>query len=567
MKIKHMFLILIALAVALSAVFLSGTAEQPVTDVSTLYKNKDVDDTWSADDAQTIDLNAWADGSVISVTEKGDYVLTGSLNGQIVVEAPEDAKVRLILNGVTITSPEGPAIYEKQADKLIITLAEGTENTLTDGAAITDEDDTIGAALYAEDDLSVNGSGSLTVNGTQKHGIQSKADLIIANGTITVSAVLDGIRGRNSVLVLDGEIRVTAGGDGIASTRTDADGKGRIVLAGGNVSIRTGDGAGTVRASANSMGGWGRRDDWGTMTTASTDSTVSQKAVKAATDLTVLGGTYTFDCADDGLHGVNVTVSGGTFSIRSGDDALHADTDLTINAGTLDITQCYEGLEGTNVTVNGGDIRIVASDDGINAAGGNDASGFGGWGWGGGAGETDNGGLLTVTGGTISVTAGGDGLDSNGSIRITGGVTGVWAASTGGEGAIDYNGTGTISGGTLIVASAGGMMQSARGLSGQSVMTLSASGSAGETVTLLDESGNVLGSFTPGNAFDTLMISSAGLETGSSCTVTGGSRTLYSGAVTDNAGGAAAPGYGNNGFMNNGFGDNGSGHGRNRRGW
>ena len=100
-----------------------------------------------------------------------------------------------------------------------------------------------------------------------------------------------------------------------------------------------------------------------------------------------------------------------------------------------------------------------------------------------------------------------------------------------------------------------------------SVMTLSASGSAGETVTLLDESGNVLGSFTPGNAFDTLMISSAGLETGSSCTVTGGSRTLYSGAVTDNAGGAAAPGYGNNGFMNNGFGDNGSGHGRNRRGW
>ena len=474
MKIKHVFLILIALAVALSAVFLSGTAEEPVTDVSTLYKNKDVDDTWSADDAQTIDLNAWADGSVVTVTVKGDYVLTGSLNGQIVIEAPEDAKVRLILNGVTITSPEGPAIYEKQADKLIITLAEGTENTLTDGAAITDEDDTIGAALYAEDDLSVNGSGSLSVNGTQKHGIQSKADLIIANGTITVSAVLDGIRGRNSVLVLGGEIRVTAGGDGIASTRTDADGKGWIVLAGGSVDIQTGDGAGAVRTSANSMGGWGRRDDWGSVTSAAED-TISRKAVKAATDLTVLGGTYTFDCADDGLHGANVTVSGGTFSIQSGDDALHADADLIINAGTLDIAQCYEGLEGTNVTVNGGDIRIIASDDGINAAGGTDGSGFGGWGRGGGMmGEGDDGSLLTVTGGTIAVTAGGDGLDSNGSIRITGGVTGVWAASTGGEGAIDYNGTGTISGGTLIVASAGGMMQSARSLSGQSVMTLSA---------------------------------------------------------------------------------------------
>ena len=567
MKIKHVFLILIALAVALSAILLSGTAEEPVTDVSTLYKNKDVDDTWSANDAQTIDLNAWADGSVVTVTEKGDYVLTGSLNGQIVIEAPEDAKVRLILNGATITSPEGPAIYEKQSDKLIITLAAGTENTLTDGAMVTDADDTIGAALYAEDDLSVNGSGSLTVNGTQKHGIQSKADLILAGGRITVSAVLDGIRGRNSVLVLDGEISVTAGGDGIASTRTDADGKGWIVLAGGSVSVRTGDGAGAVRTSANSMGGWGRRDDWGSVTSAAED-TVSRKAVKAATDLTVLGGTYTFDCADDGLHGVNVTVSGGSFSIQSGDDALHADADLIINAGTLDIAQCYEGLEGTNGTVNGGDIRVVASDDGINAAGGADGSGFGGWGRGGGMmGEGDDGSLLTVTGGTIAVTAGGDGLDSNGSIRITGGVTGVWAASTGGEGAIDYNGTGTISGGTLIVASAGGMMQSARGLSGQSVMTLSASGSAGETVTLLDESGQVLGSFTPGNAFDTLMISSAGLEAGGSCTVTGGSRTLYSGAVTDTTGGATAPGNGNNGFMNNGFGDNGGGHGRNRRGW
>ena len=98
------------------------------------------------------------------------------------MEVPEDEKVRLILNGVTIVSGEGPAVYEKQADKLIVTLAEGTVNTLTDGPMITDEDDTIGAALYAEDDLSINGTGSLIVNGTEKHGIQSKADLIIADG-------------------------------------------------------------------------------------------------------------------------------------------------------------------------------------------------------------------------------------------------------------------------------------------------------------------------------------------------------------------------------------------------
>ena len=145
-----------------------------------------------------------------------------------------------------------------------------------------------------------NGTGSLIVNGTQKHGIQSKADLVIANGQITVTSVLDGVRGRNSVLVLDGTINITAGGDGVTSTRDDAEGKGWVVLAGGSVTVKTGEGAGAVQTSANSqggMGGRGRWDDWGGWGSTGTQSTdsVSQKAVKAATDLTVLGGTYSFD--------------------------------------------------------------------------------------------------------------------------------------------------------------------------------------------------------------------------------------------------------------------------------
>ena len=573
MKINHykrIFLILTALAVLMGSLILPASAE--TLDVSTLYKKKDTDDAWSVSDTQAIDLNALGNGETLTISEKGDYVLSGTLRGQILIEVPEEDKVRLILNGVNITAQEGPAIYEKQADKLIITLAEGTENVLTDGSTITDDDDTIGAALYAEDDLSVNGTGSLIVNGTQKHGIQSKADLVIANGNITVSSVLDGVRSRNSVLVLSGTLNITAGGDGITSTRTDAEGKGWIVLAGGSITVKTGEGAGSVRASANSQGGmngWGgfggrgRWDDWGSQTQTE-DSGVSQKAVKAATDLTVLDGSYTFDCADDGLHGVNVTVNGGTFAIQSGDDGMHADQDMTVNGGSITVSQCYEGLEGTNVTVNGGEIRITASDDGINASGGNDGSGFGGWGRGGGFSEADNGGLLTITGGQISVTAGGDGLDSNGSIRITGGVTGVWTAANGMEGPIDFNGTGTLSGGTLIVACSGGGMGGSAQLSGQASMTLSVSGSANETVTLLDQSGNTLGEFTPGNAYSTLMISSDRLQEGSACTVLAGSRTLYSGEMqsTMNAYGGYGNGFGNG--MNGGPGGGGR-HGR--RGW
>ena len=573
MKIKRMLSVLLTLALVLGAFALPAAAEETM-DISTLYKSKDVDDSWSPDTATVIDLDTVTSGA-LPITEKGDYVLSGTLNGQIVIELPEEEKVRLILNGVTVVNTQGPAIYEKQADKLIITLAEGTVNTLTDGAMVTDEDDTIGAALYAEDDLSINGTGSLIVNGTQKHGIQSKADLILANGNITVNAVTDGIRGRNSLLVLDGTLNVTAGGDGLTTTRTDTEGKGWIVLAGGSVTVKTGDGAGAVKVSANSRGGFsgrGRMDDWGS-TTASSDSGVSQKAVKAATDLTVLGGTYTFDCADDGLHGVNVTVSGGSFSIQSGDDGMHADKEMTVSAGSIDITKCYEGLEGENVTVNGGDIRIISSDDGINASGGSDGSGFGGWGRGGGSAVSGNSGLLTITGGTIAVTAGGDGLDSNGSIAVSGGVTGVWTASSGMEGPIDYNGSGTITGGTVIVATSGGSMggRGGAGLSGLRTVSVSASGQAGETITLTDSNGTVIGTFTPENAFSTLAITSSALADGSSFTVLSGSRTLYSGTGTDTVSSATQSAPGGNGTgsgfdsgMGAGMG-HGMGHGRRGR--
>ena len=531
-------------------------AEAETVDVTALCKARDTEEAWSAAEARSIDLNT-AEDEIVRITEAGDYVLSGTLDGQVLIEAPEDAKVRLILNGVSIVSPEGPAIYERQADKLIITLAEGTENSLTDGSPVTDEDDTVGAALYAEDDLSINGQGTLAVNGTQKHGIQSKADLIIAGGAITVTAVTDGVRGRNSVLVLDGALGITCGGDGITATRTDAEGKGWIVLAGGTVQIRTGDGAGEVQVSSRGrggFGGWGGRDDWGVFS-GSADSAVSRKAVKAAASLTVLGGTYTLDCADDGLHAVNVTVEGGTFSIRSGDDAMHADQALTVSAGTIDITQSYEGLEAQNVTIAGGFIRIVSSDDGINASGGADGSGFGGRGRNGNNSASGSTGMMSISGGRIEVTVGGDGLDSNGSIQISGGVIGVWAATTTGEGAIDFNGSGTVSGGTLIVASTGCVMQDTAGLNGQSIMVFSASDSAGETIVLRDQYGTELGSFTPGQAFDTLMISSAQLAEGDLCTVTVGEKTLYSGQVTNSLSGAE----GGNGF--------GSGRNNRRKSW
>ena len=189
---------------------------------------------------------------------------------------------------------------------------------------------------------------------------------------------------------------------------------------------------------------------------------VSAKGLKAGKALSLTGGTYTLDCSDDAIHSNgDVTVSGGAYTISTGDDAFHADEALTISAGKINILTSYEGLEGTSVSVSGGDIRLVSSDDGVNAAGGRDGSGFGGFGGRGGnpfgGGNSDS--LIDISGGYLVVKAGGDGLDSNGNAVMSGGT--VIVSSTGrGDGALDYDGSFTLSGGTLLAAGSGNMSQS-----------------------------------------------------------------------------------------------------------
>ena len=531
MKNSKIWALLLALILLAGAVPVSGLAEGK--DISSLYKDRDVNADYDSKDVTAIDLSALTEDLVI--TKKGDYLLSGSLSGQVRVEAGEEDKVRLILNGVTITAQNGPAIYEKLSDKLIVTLAEGSVNSLTAGAPITDEDDTIGAALYCEDDLSINGSGSLTAVSAQKHGIQSKADLIVAGGSISVQAEGDGIRGRNSVLILDGAIEISAQGDGIATTREDKDGKGWLLIAGGSISITTGSGAGEVRASANSQmgrGGWG---GWNQQSRNETQSDVSQKGIKAAASLEIQGGSFTMNCADDALHGVNVTVSGGDLAIKTGDDALHADEKALISGGSIDISQCYEGIEGTDVVISGGSISVIASDDAVNAAGGGDQSGMmGAWGMRGGMSQSS--GSLTITGGSLMLNASGDGLDSNGDIAISGGVIGLWAMTNGGEGTIDFNGAGSFTGGTLLVATTQGRMMDSGAISGQSIMSVSLNKNyaAGTKLSLLDADGQLLAAFTPQGSFNTLLISSDKLSDGDAFTIKGGGETLYSGTMTNN---------------------------------
>lgn len=334
---------------ALLAAGLMTASHAGAVEVESLYRERDTDASWREEDAAVIELEGTTascgsdavrlEEGVVTILREGDYLLRGSLQGHVEVTAPEQAKVRLILSGVTIESPEGPAIWEKSADKLIVTLDAGTENTLRDGKSVPGEERETGAALYCEDDLSINGTGSLAAVGTSKHGIQSRSDLRIAGGDISVEAVKDAVRGRNSVLVLDGRLRLRCGGDGIVTTRETREDKGYLVIAGGDIDIVTGGGHET-----------GDPDEEG-----------SHRGIRASVDLTVLGGDIRLDCSEDGLYAAeSLTVSGGKISILCGDDGIQSKGRLRLEGGEIEV-QTEKDLKGESVQFGDGvTIRYTA---------------------------------------------------------------------------------------------------------------------------------------------------------------------------------------------------------------
>ena len=326
-----------------SIISMAGAA---TPDISTLYKNRDVDAAWDPKGTITITLSETGaevsdgaavsvEGKTVTILEEGDYLLTGTWEGQVAVNVSEEEKVRLILQNVTIDSPTGPAILEKSADKLVLTLDSGSVNTLSDHTEQTVGDDTAAAAVYAQDDLSINGEGKLVIEGRVKNGIHSKADLVIASGSFDITSENDGIKGRNSVLILGGTLTVSSRGDGIVSNRNNREDKGWVIVAGGSIAVRTGDGAEI-----------GRRKD-----------ASSRKGIKAETDLTIVDGTIVLDTEDDGLHAVNVTITGGSMDISTGDDAVKADEELRITGGDVLIRLCKDETKGEVVEIAEGTVR------------------------------------------------------------------------------------------------------------------------------------------------------------------------------------------------------------------
>ncbi len=456
-----------ALALTALACQESGINTNPFTVANAMAANTTdhevaSDYTYDAASATTIVFNgtaiavtgagASASGSTVTVSAPGTYVFSGTLtDGQVVVNSPSSGVVKLVLNGVSITSASNSGIQVNEADRAVIILAAGTTNSVTDGAtypAAAEQN----AAVWSDDDLSIGGTGALVVTGRFEDGIASKDGLVIRAGTITITAPDEGIRGKDLLVVRGGTLNVTAGGDGLKSDEDGDVALGYVLLAGGTITVNAvGDAVSAETDLLVSGGTLDLRSGGGATVTPGTSST---KGLKGGAMVVVDNGTITVDASDDGIHSNDtVVINGGVTQIATGDDAVHADLSLTINSGELTITRSYEGIEVVlgDMVFNGGTINVIASDDGINLSGdGDDPNGV--------VSPADPYDMI-FNAGRITVTAGNDGIDSNGSIVMTGGCLAINGPTPGTQpqqGAIDYNGDFKITGGVLVAAGAAG---------------------------------------------------------------------------------------------------------------
>ena len=259
------------------------------------------------------------DGQTVTITEGGTYLLTGSLsNGSVVVDTDKTEKVQLILENVSIINEEGAGICVEQADKVFITLADGSTNKIVSNSFTGNEDTNIDGAIFSREDLTLNGSGTLKIT-SAAHGIVSKDDLVLTGGVYQIQSEKQGLSGKESVRIADGTFTITSGTDAIHSEDTDEDTKGFVYITGGVLTLAAG-GEG-ISSSYVVQADGGSFD----ISTSSTETDTSTKGIKAQKYVILKDGTYQLATADDGIHcNGNVYVCGGTYSINSGDDGSHA---------------------------------------------------------------------------------------------------------------------------------------------------------------------------------------------------------------------------------------------------
>lgn len=423
---------------------------------------------------ENCDTMVSASAQTATIVSGGTYYIDGNLeNGQIIVDAQDDnALVQLVLDGVDLNCQNSAPLFIKNCQKAVLIIKDDTENILTDYENSSDEE----GVIYSKEDFSIFGdsknTGTLTINAKNKDGIKAKDGLVIKSGNITINSVDDGIIGKDFLVIHDAVINYNGFGDALKSTNSNGSGYGYVVIEDGIFNLEC-------------------------ISTASNNDTAKNDAIKAETDINILGGVFTINTHRAsssalskqgwgggmapggnpfsgggmtpggmgeatsnklaGMHGVtcngNLTISGGDFTINAYGKGFNADGnivydnastvivaerhgvgadgDFTIKSGKLDITSSWEGIEATNIYIAGGETYVDAKDDGLNASNTNPS--------------------LNISDGFLFVKSSGDGIDSNGNIKVSGGIS-VISQTGGGNSPIDCGDGGyafTVSGGTV----------------------------------------------------------------------------------------------------------------------
>ena len=353
----------------------------PKTTNTDMFTDRDLDPSY--DEATTVDLSKESASSV-TISKAGTYILTGTYNGQVVVNVGDQDKVQLVLDNVTIANNDSAAIYVKAGDKVFVTLKDGTTNKISSSSTFSSADaetgDNIDGAIWSKATLTFNGSGKLTVTCENGHGIVSKDDLKVTGGTITVNAGKKAIAGKDSVRIHNGVLDLTAGNDAIHTSNEEDEDKGFIYIEGGTITIDSGD-----------------------------------DGIHAETDLTIAGGVINITKSYEGLEGQDIAISGGKIDIVASDDGINASEggngkDNTTDFGGFGGGGGFADNQNASLTISGGTLNVNAGGDAL-----------------------DSNGSLTVSGGTTYVsgpTNGGNGAIDCDNASISGGTV-IAAGSAG----------------------------------------------------------------------------------------------------------------------------------------
>lgn len=443
------------------------------------------------------------DQNTVTITDEGTYLLSGNLSdGMLIVNAETTDEVHLVFNQAAISNQDSAAVYIASADKVFLTLADGTENAVSNGGVYADiDEDTIDGAIFSKADLSFNGTGKLIVTAAAGHGIVSKADLIFADGSYEISAAEHGIEGKDSVRIAEGTYEILSGKDGIHSENDEDETLGFIYLKDGIFKIQSqGDGisAGNWLLAENGtyeittgQGGVSAEEKNSLEQHKQEEQEKSAKGIKAGAQMLLKEGTYCLDTEDDSIHSNgDVFITGGDYTLSSRDDGIHADDGAAISGGSIKISESYEGIEGLT-------IDITASDDGVNAAGGRDGSSM----------EKGQDPFVSMEGAYISI--------SGGSLRIN--------ASGDGISSLDYNGKAVVTGGIFASSGASGMAQNFDPSSTQGIIMVTLNPQeAGTQIALKNSDGTELLSWKAEKEYSSVLISSPDIRQGESYSLTAG---------------------------------------------